>query len=203
MQMQIQVGYSRGRGPRSYNLTPSRKKMGKAIARGSRLSIATQCLNDEDISKHVIKKVGRMVHSEIVALCSDRVDSTLKHHSRDELLNFKWGDIYDELQQHAPILLEILLAATATNCARPNREALISMCAAMICKLRSPHMNAAQKILSLILYAGHASKQVCYIAYTCTSSPCHYTMTPYGTGFCEATQVGFGYVAFFNHCTGG
>ena len=107
--------------------------MGKAVARGSRLSIATQCLNDEDVSKHIIKKVCRMVRSEMEVLCSDRVDSALKHHSRDELINFKWSNVYDELRQHAPILLEILLAATATHCPRPNREALISMCAAMIC----------------------------------------------------------------------
>ena len=103
-----------------------------------------------------------MVQSEVQALCSDRVDSTLKHHSRDELITFQWSNIYDELRQHTPILLEILLAATATRCPRPNREALISMsqCAAMICKLRRPQMSVAQKTLSLILYSGHASKQV-------------------------------------------
>ena len=101
-----------------------------------------------------------MVHSEVQGLCSDRVDSTLKHHSRDELITFQWSNIYDELQQHTPILLEILLTATATRCPRPNREALISMCAAMICKLHRPQMSIAQKTLSLILYSGHASKQV-------------------------------------------
>ena len=101
-----------------------------------------------------------MIKSEIEALCSDRVDSTLKHHSRDELMSFEWGSIYTELQQHAPILLEVLLAATSTRSPRPNREALISMCAAMMCKLRRPQMCTAQKTLSLILYAGHASKKV-------------------------------------------
>lgn len=102
-----------------------------------------------------------MVQSEVQALCSDQVDSTLNHSSRDDLISLKWSDIYDEMQKHTPILLEILLAATTTRCPRPNRELLISMCGAMICKLRRPQMCTAQKILSLILYAGHASKQVC------------------------------------------
>lgn len=159
MQTQIQIGYE-GR-PRTYTLTPSRKRMGKAVARGSRISIANQCLNDEDISKHVIKKICRMVRAEMEVMCSDKVDSTLKHHSREELLSFSWEKIYNEMQQHAPTFLEILLAATATRCPRPNQEAVISMCSAMICKLRRPQMSAAQKTLSLILYAGHASKKVC------------------------------------------
>ena len=88
-----------------YNLTSSRKKMGKAIARGSRISIATQCLNDESISKHIIKKVGSIIHSEVVALCSGEVNSKLRYCSRDDLLNFQRSNIYDELQQHAPTYL--------------------------------------------------------------------------------------------------
>ena len=144
----------------AYVLTPSRKRIGKAVARGSRLAVAEECLNDEDVSKYVIKKICKKVQLEMEALCSDRVDSTLKHHSREDLLTFKWSDIYDELQAHTPILLQILLAATMTRCPRTNREAVISMCAVMICKLRRPQLSAAQKTLSLILYAGHASKQV-------------------------------------------
>ena len=66
------------------------------------------------------------------------------------------------MQQHAPTFLEILLAATAIRCPRPNRDAVISMCSAMVCKLHRPQMSAAQKTLSLILYAGHASKKVCH-----------------------------------------
>lgn len=87
-----------------------------------RFSITTKCLNNEDVS---IKNVCRMVQSEVLALYSNLVDSTLNHSTRDE---FKWNEIYDEMQQHTPILLEILLAATTTQCPRPNQEALISMC---------------------------------------------------------------------------
>ena len=83
-------------------MTPSRKKIGKALARGSRVAIATQCLKDEVVSKHIIKKVCSMVKSEVEALCSDAVDSTLKHHSRDELMTFECCNIYSEMQQHAP-----------------------------------------------------------------------------------------------------
>ena len=97
--------------------------MGKTVARGSRISIATQCLSDEDISKHIVKKVYRLIQAEVEELCSDRVDSTLKYCSRELLMTFKWSSIHDELQRHTPILLEVLLAATTTPRTRPNREA--------------------------------------------------------------------------------
>ena len=75
-QKQIQIGYSERR---TYNLTPTRRKIGKALARGSRFSIANQCLNDQEVSGHIFKKVCKMIQSEVEELCSDRVDSTFKH----------------------------------------------------------------------------------------------------------------------------
>ena len=143
-------------------LTPSRKQIAKAIARGSRLAIVSHCLQDPVVRKHIISRVGKMVQSEIATLCSDGCNSVLRRHSKEQLLKFKWEDVSLEMQQHAPILLSLLYAATHTRRNRPNQEAVIAMCTAMLCKLRRPDMSAAHKTLSLILYAGHASKQVVY-----------------------------------------
>ena len=148
----VRVEYARK--PQSYNLTPSRKQIGKAVARGSRLSIATQCLKDADTRKHIIHKVGKVVQSEVAALCSG------KRKSKEELTRFKFQDVIHEMQERAPTLLSILLDATKTWRSRPNQTAVITMCTAMIYKLRRPEMSVAQKILLLILYAGHSAKKV-------------------------------------------
>ena len=154
----VHVEYARK--PQSYNLTPSRKQIGKAVARGSRLSIATQCLKDADTRKHIIHKVGKVVQSEVAALCSGKRKSVFQCQSKEELTRFKFQDVIHEMQERAPTLLSILLDATKTRRSRPNRTAVITICTAMICKLRRPEMSVAQKILSLILYAGHSAKKV-------------------------------------------
>ena len=142
--------------------TPSMKQIGKAVTHGSRLAIASHFLQDPVVRKHIISRVGKMVQSEIATLCSDGCNSVLRRHSEEQLLKIKWEDVSFEMQQHASILLSLLHAATHTRHNRPNQEAVIAICTAVLCKLRRPDMSAAHKTLSLILYAGHASKQVIY-----------------------------------------
>lgn len=99
-----------------------------------------------------------MVQCEIATSCN----SILRHNSKEQLLRFKWKDVNLEMKEHAPILLSLLHAATHTRRSRPNQEAEIAMRTAMLCKHWRPEMTATHKTLSLILYAGHASKQVIY-----------------------------------------
>lgn len=71
--------------------------------------------------------------------------------------------MHREISTRAPVLLRILTAATKTRKDRPNQFTVIGMCFALILKHRNPSLNLIQKIISLILYAGHSSKQVCLI----------------------------------------
>ena len=43
---------------------------------------------------------------------------------------------------------------------RPDDDVILCVCAAILLKHRNIHMNKLQRIVSLILYNGHASKQV-------------------------------------------
>ncbi len=56
-----------------------------------------------------------------------------------------------------------LTAATKTRTKRTNQEAVIGMCFAIIIKHRNPTLNLLQKIISLVLYSGHSSKQVSFL----------------------------------------
>ena len=120
----------------------------------------SRCFENAALRKTVISKVGNILQSEVAALCTDRCNSVLRRHSKEELLNFKWQSVNQEMHDYSPTLLSLLHAATRTRRKRPNRDAVIAMCTAMICKLRRPEMSTVQKTLSLLLYAGHASKQV-------------------------------------------
>ena len=117
--------------------------------------------------KYIISRVGKILQSEIATLCSDRCNSVLRRHSKEQLLKFKWEDVNLEMHEYAPVLLSLLHAATRTRRSRPNQDAVIAMCTAMMCKLRRRDMSTVHKTLSLILYAGHASKQVIYWTIIC------------------------------------
>ena len=156
--IKVQIQYAKHQ--KKCVLTPSRKHIGKAVARGSRHAIVSHCFEDPVMRKYIISRVGKILQSEVAALCSDRCNSVLRRHSKEQLLKFKWEDVNLEMRVHAPILLSLLHAATRTQRSRPNQEAVITMCAAMMCKLRRRDMSTIHKTLSLILYAGHASKQV-------------------------------------------
>ena len=68
----------------------------------------------------------------------------------------------EELHANAPVLISILRAATKTRVCRSNTNAVVGTCTAILLKHRNPKMGLLQKIISLILYSGHASKQVSF-----------------------------------------
>ena len=158
LHVQVHIGYARR--PRNYNLTPSRKHIGKAIARGSMLTVALKCVEDDRIRPYIVRKIGQLVSGEIVNLRSKKAQSVLHSQSRESLMGFKWDMMIEEMRRHAPILLEILKCCTSTKRPRANHYSVIVMCVAMLCKLRCSDMSLAHKVLSLILRAGHSSKKV-------------------------------------------
>ena len=153
----MQVGYKQHR---NYILTPSRKHLGKHIARGSKLAVARDCMEDPELRNHIVKKVGVRLQQELANLCSSEV--LLGDHSK--LASFTWDLVLAAAKQHAPTLLEILQACSSKKKAYQDRsKAVIGMCIAILCKHRQCNMSLVQKILSIILYAGHCSKMVCII----------------------------------------
>ena len=93
-------------------------------------------------------------------MVSDKVNSILRSQSANELKPFDWNLLIEELTLHAPYLLNILTGITKTNTPRTNQSAIIGVCTAILLKHRYNRMSLVQKILSIVLYSGHASKQV-------------------------------------------
>ena len=150
--------------PRSFYLTPTRRRIRKPLVRKSRCALARQCLKDPLLRKCITKGVGRSLHSEIANLCSSKVDSILRRKGTQELEVFQWKDIMDEMKTRAPTMLSILETCTETKMVRKNKEAIVGLITAILCKHRRPSASILQRIVSIILYSGHASKRVSFLS---------------------------------------
>lgn len=105
--------------------------------------------------------LGRELSREIRAMASDRAKSILQSQNPDDLKQFKWDTLLCELSKYVPVLSRLLLLATKTRRPRLNQKEVIGVCAAILIIHQNSKMNLIQKLASLILYAGHTSKQVC------------------------------------------
>lgn len=103
--------------------------------------------------------LGKMLHKEIKYICSDEFDSILREKSQAAMEQFSWDSIWLELEGKA-IIFTTLLKNAVKSFTNQTKKSLI-MCMSMILKSQNRNMCAVQAMVSLILYAGHAGKQVC------------------------------------------
>lgn len=101
-----------------------------------------------------------MAHNEVVTLCSDKVNSTTLNPHPDSLSCFSWEDLYLEISNHCPILTQVMKCGTSTRQPRTNQKAIICLCMAIMCNNRPTSMSLVQQIISVLLYTGHAAKEV-------------------------------------------
>ena len=147
--------------PQRYVLTPSRKHLGKAVARGTRVSVAKECLKDPVTKKYIMKRIGMLVRNELIFMCSDTTNSILRQQFSSAYKQFSWEKLLNELETNAPLFLSILQECTHTRRPRRNRNVVVCMCAALLLKFRFSKMCLVQKVLSLVLYGGNSGKLVC------------------------------------------
>ena len=122
------------------------------------------------------------IHKEMTVMCSRKTNSILRKSTPEAMAGFTWESIMEELEAYAPTLLSILSGcvkvkrrvrkgfAKRTENKRQRRwkrksnrcaeTAVLGVCAAIIFRNRNMHMNLVQRIISVLLNSGHASKQV-------------------------------------------
>ena len=138
-------------------MTPTRRKICKPLIRGSHCAVARRCLKDSCISKYIVKGIGLSLKHEIASLCSDKVDSVLRDKSVNALETFSWDVVMEEMKTRAPTLLSLLQTCTHTKRARNNRNAVIGIITAILCKHRRPTAS--------LLYT--AAGVCCFVCRTC------------------------------------
>jgi len=141
-------------------MTPSRRRICKPLARGSRVTLARQCLKDMRVRKHITKGVGLLLQREVAGMCSTKVNSILCSKTTQALEGFNWKDVIGEMEGRAPTLLSLLRSCTKTRKTRKYTNCVIGLIAAILCKHRRPSSCLVQRLISVILYSGHASKRV-------------------------------------------
>ena len=146
-------------------LTPTSRKFGKRLARGSSVSVAVECVKDKRTQKHVVAALGQVIRSEITKLCSSKVNSIQNFIDPKSLQSFSWDTIIGEAAEHAPSLVQLLMECMKKNIrkrktSQPSQKSIVGMCISLFCKHRNQKMNLVQKVLCLVLYAGHSAKQV-------------------------------------------
>lgn len=158
---QAQIHYPRK--SKVYTVTPTRRRICKPLVRRSYNSFAIQCVKKNQATKRAIVNVmGQVLRSEVAAICSDDFDSITRQKSIDSVKNFKHvlTSIHGELRSRAPTLLSLLMSCLKTAKPRKNSKSIVAVIFSIICKHRRPSSCFIQRIISLILYTGHASKQV-------------------------------------------
>ena len=79
---------------RKYLLTPSWKKVGKAVARGSK-----KCMKDPMTKQHLLAAIGNNLHAGLAVCVAGlyNTNSILCNQSPDALNKSTWGKIHDDL----------------------------------------------------------------------------------------------------------
>lgn len=146
------------KGPRLYPLlTPTSRHVVKSYARGSKKAAVAKCFKCPTSREFLIKHIQGMLHQELRYLCSDRLNSVLRSSKVEE---FSWDILLDELKTHSPLYFAMIQGCTKTQTPRKNHDAVVGMCTAILLKHKFSKMSVVQKMISLILYGGHAGKQV-------------------------------------------
>ena len=178
----MSLGYAK---PVSFVLTPSCKRLGKLVARGSRVSIANECFQDPELRKFIISKVGTIIRDELQTMCSNQFNSILRSQDPDDMAKFRCKKVISEMESCSPTLLQVLTKCTSfrrrtkkqadeksrvKQSWRVKQQSLIAMCVATLCKFRRPAMCLMQKVISMILQSGRSSSKVIIKFDTCIGS---------------------------------
>ncbi len=158
------------------------KTLARSVGRKSRPSIARQVMRDRVIREKVLEILTKDIQKEMTTMCAKKTSSVLRNPSPKAVKTFSWEAVVSEVQAYAPTLFQFLKGTVhvkrrvsrkqkkalekssrkqkhKTN--RPSEVEIIGVCAAVLLRSRNLHMNLLQKMVSLILNGGHASKQVC------------------------------------------
>ena len=159
--MQAKIYYQQR--PREYTITPKRRKLVKPLVQKSYNSFSVQCImKNKETKQAIMKVIERVLRSEIATICSDNFNSISRNKSKQPIVEFECSikHIINEMRSRAPTLYSLLTACLKTKTARPNENETMSFIFSIFCKHRRPSSCLFQRILSVVLYEGHASKRV-------------------------------------------
>ena len=138
----------------------SLKKLIRLACHGKVGSVVRFALKEPCMKTQVISKVGEIMKSELKLFCSKKFDSILLETSQAALEYFSWESMWLEMVKATPVIMSLFCGCLSQKANKDKLKPIICMCTAVLAKCRNPKLCLMQSIISLILLAGHASKQV-------------------------------------------
>jgi hypothetical protein len=141
-------------------MTPSRKAIVKGLVRKQAPTFARTTWSSEKYRTQILRYHSLKLKEEAKTLCSSTGDTCLlRSKLTDSILTIDWEALHRELCDKAPLLMSVLESVTPTK-RQPCKKAALCMCASVLLFARTKNMSLIQRVISILLYAGHASKQV-------------------------------------------
>lgn len=107
-----------------------------------------------------LKEVERSISREVHNICSRKHGSSvLRSSTNAAITHFNWSHVIREVKAQAPTLHSLIKSAISRRGKRLH-ESAIGMTSAVLLKHRSRCLCLPQAVISVVLYAGHCSKQV-------------------------------------------
>lgn len=161
---------ARNKKSKIYRLARSLKPLGKSLARKSHSELVKHCHEDKKMMEKILCLLVKKIQNEMSSMCSFQVNSILRKKLPEDLTTFEWEKFTSELEEYSPSLLKILRGCILKQ-KRPekvsrqpkyNENAIVGICAAILLRYRNQRLNLIQRIVSILLYCGHAPKSVSY-----------------------------------------
>ena len=165
--MKVTVTSPAGTAPYCGQLGAAEGKLTRALLGGDAASIAKAALLVEGVKEAIIQHLLGTLNVECNKLCRKKQPSSLfRKIPIEKLAMFKWQEMVMELEQDAPLLLDIIHCLVARNDRRNKckvgaaHNPGICTAVAVILKERNREMCGLQSFLSLLMYSCHCEKQV-------------------------------------------
>ena len=139
-----------------YALSPTREAIGKSLGRNFKRAFAKHSLQSQAMRKPLLKRIHSMIRAEMKNVLREST-VTVRGSNREMFTTQTWESQYTKLQQLAPLLVGILEACIPKHSSK--KLCIMANCIAILVKSHG-RSTLAQIFTSLILYSGHAAKQV-------------------------------------------
>ena len=158
------------------------KALVRGVARRNHRTVARQAMRSKAVRTQVLAILKADIQKEMKLLCKKKTQSILRSRSAETLCTFSWDMLADELEEKAPNLFQVLKACVDVKRRKRISEGrrktritsntvVLGVCAGVLLRHCNHHMNLIQRLIALILHAGHSAKQVlvalCLAIHTC------------------------------------
>lgn len=151
----------------SVTLPASLHSLGKALWKGDMNEVVVSIFNNPELADAIVNQLTSIIDAECSTISQRSVISPFRKMSINEMVNFQWSTLIDDLSVKAPTLYRILSSVVAHSDSR-NKVKLdathapgLCMTTAVLLKERNREICGVQSIVSMLLHYSHAEKQVC------------------------------------------